>query len=151
MKKAPIFLFALLVIACTPAAKAPVVDEAVTKQVFDHHVQTFKANDLEGVMADYTEESILITPDATFKGLAQIRENFVGAFAALPANGTTMTVTKEVISGSVAYFVWKATTPTLEFKYATDTFIIVDGKILQQTFAGDIVPLAAPTTTTPGE
>jgi hypothetical protein len=40
--------------------------------------------------------------------------------------------------------VWKATTPTLEFKYATDTFIIVDGKIVSQTYAGDVVPVAAP-------
>jgi hypothetical protein len=143
MRKAFIFLPAIAFLACSPGAKAPVIDEAVTKQVFDHHVQTFKANDLDGVMADYTEESVLITPDATFKGLAAIRKNFEGAFAALPTNGTTMTVTKEVISGSVAYFVWTATTPTLNFTYATDTFIIVDGKILQQTFAGVIVPVAA--------
>lgn len=141
MKNVSIILVALIAVACTPAVKAPVIDEAVTKQVFDHHVQTFKANDLEGVMADYTEESILITPDATFKGLAEIRKNFENAFGALPADGTTMTVVKEVISGSVAYFVWKATTPALEFKYATDTFIIVDGKILQQTYAGDVAPL----------
>jgi hypothetical protein len=93
-------------------------------------------------MADYTEESILITPDQTFKGLAEIRENFVQAFQALPADGTTMTVTKSVVMRDVAYIVWTAVTPTLEFKYATDTFIVVDGKIVSQTYAGQVVPVA---------
>ncbi|HZY80858.1 MAG TPA: nuclear transport factor 2 family protein [Cyclobacteriaceae bacterium] len=133
---------ALIAAACTPAAKTPVIDEAVTQKVLDHHIQTFKDNDLEGVMADYTEESILITPDRTFKGLAEIRENFVGAFKALPKDGTTMTLTKTSVTRDVAYMVWKATTPTLEFKFATDTFIIVDGKIVSQTYAGDVVPIA---------
>jgi hypothetical protein len=140
--------FALIATACTPEVKKPVIDEAVTKRVFDHHVQTFQQNDLDGVMADYTEESILITPDQTFRGLAEIRENFVNAFEALPTNGTTMTITKSVVIGDVAYMVWNAVTPTLEFKYAMDTFIIVDGKIVSQTYAGDVVPVTANDTPT---
>jgi hypothetical protein len=140
MKNVSMIIVALIAVACGTGQK-PRIDEAVTKKVLDHHLQTFQGNDLEGVMADYTEESILITPDRTYKGLAEIRENFVQAFEALPINGTTMTVTKSVVNRDVAYIVWKAVTPTLEFKYATDTFIIVDGKIVSQTFAGDIVPV----------
>jgi len=143
MKKILIIALGLFAFACGPEVKKDTIDEAVTKKVFDHHVQTFQQNDIEGVMADYTEKSILITPDRTFKGLAEIRENFIAAFSAVPTKGTTMTITKTVIRGDVAYFVWKAVTPTLDFKYATDTFIIVDGKIITQTFAGDIVPVAA--------
>ena len=143
MKNLSIVAFALITIACSPDVKKPVIDEAVTKKVLDHHLQTFQGNDLDGVMADYTEESILITPDRTYKGLAEIRENFVQAYQALPTNGTTMTVTKSVVNRDVAYIVWKAVTPTLEFKYATDTFIVVDGKIVTQTYAGDVVPVAA--------
>jgi hypothetical protein len=141
MKKISIVMLAFTAFACAPRANKPAIDEAVTKKVLDHHVQTFQANDLEGVMADYTEESVLITPDRTYKGLADIRENFVQAYKALPTSGTTMTVTSSVINRDVAYIVWKALTPTLEFKYATDTFVIADGKILSQTFAGDIVPV----------
>jgi len=142
MKKLSILSLVFAIAACTPAVKTPVVDEAVTQKVLDHHIQTFKANDLEGVMADYTEQSVLVTPDRTFKGLAEIRENFIGAFKALPTAGTTMTLTKTVVTGNVAYMVWKAVTPTLEFKYATDSFIVVDGKIVSQTYAGDVVPVA---------
>ena len=134
----------LLLAGCTPGVKTVGIDDAVTKNVLDHHVQTFQANDLEGVMADYTEQSILVTPDRTYTGLAEIRENFVAAFQALPNPGTTMTVVKSVVSKDVAYIVWTATTPTLNFKYATDTFIIQDGKIVRQTYAGDVVPVSNP-------
>ena len=140
--KLKLALLPLLLAGCTPAVKTVDIDEAVTKKVLDHHVQTFQANDLEGVMADYTEESVLITPDRTFTGLTEIRENFVGAFQALPNPGTTMTVTKSVVSKDVAYIVWTATTPTLNFKYATDTFIVQGGKIVRQTYAGDVVPVS---------
>ncbi len=135
---------ALLLAACSDVKTVDQgIDEAITKQELDHHLQTFQANDLEGVMADYTEASVLITPDNTFTGLAAIRENFIGAFQALPNPGTTMTVVKSVVSKDVAYIVWTATTPTLNFKYATDTFIVQGGKIVRQTYAGDVVPVPA--------
>jgi hypothetical protein len=118
------------------------IDEAVTQQVLDHHLQTFQANDLDGVMADYTEESVLITPDKTYTGLAEIRDNFVVAFGMLPKTGTTMTVVKSVITKDVAYIVWTASSPTFNFQYATDTFIIQDGKIIRQSYAGVVAAVS---------
>lgn len=144
MKKLLILVLAAMFAACAPQAKKPAIDEATTQKVLDHHLQTFQANDVDGVMEDYTEESVLITPNGTYKGLAQIRDNFANnAFKALPTNGTTMTVTKSVVYRDVAYIVWSATAPTLNFKFATDTFIVVDGKIISQTYAGDVVPIEA--------
>ena len=150
MKNFSIIAAAMIVAACNSGAKMTdtSINEAMTKQVLEHHMQTFMKNDLDGVMSDYTEESILVTPDRTFAGLTEIRENFVGAFQALPTNGTTLTNIKSVATRDVGYVVWKATTPTLEFKYATDTFIIRDGKILRQTYAGDVAPVAAAPATT---
>ena len=116
-------------------------DEQITKQVLDHHMQAFLANDLDATMADYAEESILITPDKTSKGLEQIRTNFVGAFKAFPKDSTTINVIKSVVDKDVAYIVWEATTPTFKLTYATDTFIIRNGKIIRQTYAGLTEPL----------
>src|SRR5688572_22203169 len=73
------------------------INPETTKQVLEHHWNAFKANDLEGTMADYTEESVLITPDKTYKGLAEIRENFVSAFAAFPKDSTTMQLQKSLV------------------------------------------------------
>ena len=109
--------------------------EEKTKEVLDHHWVAFRANDLEETMKDYTEESVLITPDATYNGLAEIRENFVKAFDAFPKDSATLTLTKSIVVKDVGYIIWSAVTPTFELSYATDTFI-QDGKIVRQTYAG---------------
>ncbi|HTE34697.1 MAG TPA: nuclear transport factor 2 family protein, partial [Chryseolinea sp.] len=110
--------------------------QEVTKRVLDHHWKTFQANDLEGTMADYTEESILITPDKIYKGLSEIRGNFVNAFALFPKDATQMKLNTFVVQQDVAYIIWEATSPTIKLTYGTDTFIIRDGKIIRQTYAG---------------
>ena len=120
----------------TAAETAVKADEAKTKEVLDHHWKTFQGNDLEGVMADYTEDSILITPNRTYKGLKEIRDNFVSAFAVYPKAATTMKLNKSVVERDIGYILWEANAPKLRLSYGTDTFIIRNGKIISQTYAG---------------
>jgi hypothetical protein len=130
-----IILFAFY--SCAPEKESgPVISEEKTKEVLAHHDKAFKENDIEAIMADYTDESVLIIPDGTYKGLSQIRSNFEQAFAAFPKDSTTMTVNKTVVVNDLGYVLWQAKTPKFELQYGTDTFIIQDGKILRQTFAG---------------
>lgn len=112
------------------------INENTTKRVLDHHWEAFIQNNLDEVMADYTEEAVLITPDATFKGLAQIRKNFEDAYKKFPKDKTVFQLNKQVIDRDVAYILWQAKTPTFNLSYATDTFIIRNGKIIRQTYAG---------------
>lgn len=112
------------------------ISEDKTKEVLDHHWQAFIQNDMQAVMADYTEESVLITPNETFKGLDEIRRNFENAFTAFPKDQTSFQLNKSVVEGDVAYILWQAKAPTLNLSYATDTFVIRDGKIISQTYAG---------------
>ena len=130
-----IFLFAIT--GCTTMKTAsPLISEEKTKEVLEHHMTAFKANDLEATLDDYTEESVLITPDASFKGLAEIRKNFENAFAAFPKDSVTITINKSVVVNDLAYILWQAKTPKFELSYATDTFVVQDGKIIGQTYAG---------------
>jgi len=138
-----LLLTAALAVGCdvkTNVAVTSAPDEAKTKEVLDHHWATFQTNDLDGVMADYSDESILITPDRTFKGLTEIRENFVGAFKAFPKDSTAIKLNKSVISQDVAYIIWEASGPKVKISYGTDTFIIRGGKIVRQTYAGVTAP-----------
>jgi hypothetical protein len=112
------------------------ISEEKTKQVLDHHWTAFKNNNLEATMEDYTEESVLITPNATYSGLDQIRNNFVTAFKMFPTDSSTLNLTKSVAVKDVGYILWQAKTPTFTLTYATDSFIIRDGKIIRQTYAG---------------
>lgn len=132
-----LLIFGLLV-SCTTenSDRSESTDPAITQNVLDHHWETFVNNDLEGVMEDYTEESILITPDTTFRGLDAIRENFITAFELFPEESSTLTLNKSVVEQDVGYILWEASTEQFELRYATDTFIIRDGKIIRQTYAG---------------
>ena len=112
------------------------ISEDKTKQVLDHHWKAFIQNNLNEVMADYTEESVLITPDETFKGLDAMRKNFQDAYTKFRKDKTAFQLNKSVIDRDVAYILWQAKTPTFNLTYATDTFIIRDGKIIRQTYAG---------------
>ena len=110
--------------------------EDKTKQVLDHHWEAFTQNKLDEVMADYTEESVLITPDSTYKGLGQIRYNFEEAYKKFPKDKSVFQLNKTVIDRDVAYILWQSKTPAFNLGYATDTFIIQNGKIIRQTYAG---------------
>ncbi len=116
--------------------RSSIVSEAKTKEVLEHHWQAFIQNNMKEVMADYTEESVLITPDRTYKGLDEIRKNFQNAYQTFPQAQTTFRLNKSVIVEDVGYILWQAKAPTLDLTYASDTFIIKDRKIISQTFAG---------------
>lgn len=140
-----ILILVLLCISLTnctekKATQSPSINEETTTQVLKHHWDAFQANDLEATMEDYTEESVLITPDRTFKGLSEIRENFVFAFSVFPKDSSTLQLTKTVVKGDVGYILWNANAPKLNLPFATDTFIVQDGKIVRQTYAGMVAP-----------
>jgi hypothetical protein len=91
---------------------------------------------MDEIMADYTEESIVITPEGTYSGLAEIRKAFVEIVKAFPTKGSTFNVIKTAVKNDLFYVAWSAKTPVVEYTFATDSFIIQGGKILRQTFAG---------------
>lgn len=136
-----LFTWVVLILAgCQTSTTGDGIDEAVTRMVLDHHWETFVANDLEGVMADYTEESVLITPDVTYVGLDEIRQNFINAFKAFPVKEGKLILNQSEVVKDVGYILWEADVPDFNLTYATDSFIIRNGKIIRQTYAGVAVP-----------
>ena len=47
---------------------------------------------------------------------------------------------KQIIEGEYAYILWSAESEMLSIPFGTDTFRIVEGKIVAQTFVGQIIP-----------
>jgi ketosteroid isomerase-like protein len=111
--------------------------------VLDHHVQAFAAGDIEAMLSDYTGDSVFITPQGILNGPAEIRPLFEAMIEAMieefSSPGATSTIQERHASGLVAYMVWSAETPHNSYRFATDTIYVVDGRILYQTFAADIV------------
>ena len=103
-----------------------------TEAVLQNHLRAAKMG-VEAVMQDYTDESVLITQDGTYRGLAEIRGFFTALFGALPRGFfDALELKRQEISGEVAYILWERKP---QIARATDTFVVRNGKILVQTFA----------------
>ena len=107
-----------------------------TQAVLDHHLASLAAGDIDETMADYTEESVFIVPDATLTGLDAIREVFTDFYNGLFKPGTyEFTMDRAEVVGDIAYILWHSTNEGADIKLGSDTFVIRDGKIAVQTLA----------------
>ena len=113
---------------------------ATTQDVLKHHLDCFGKGDLDGIMADYTPASRLFTPNGVLRGTTAIRELFVTMFAEFSKPGASIEMLRQDVDGDAAYIVWKAETADNRYEFGTDTFVVKDGKIVTQTFAGKISP-----------
>ena len=103
-----------------------------TQNTLARHLQAFSEG-IDALMRDYSDESVLFTPDGPLAGLGPIRAFFDGFLSNSPPELLqAMTLLRQDVSGEVAYIVWKAE-PFIAM--ATDTFLVRDGKILAQGFA----------------
>ena len=105
---------------------------SATRAALQQHLQA-ASRGVEAVMADYTEESVLITHEATHRGRAEIR-----AFFAEILEGSTrgflgaLEMKRMDVAGEMAFICWQALP---WFPFATDTLLFREGKIAYQTFA----------------
>ncbi len=109
-----------------------------SEDVLLNHLHSFASNDLDTLMGDYTEESVLITHEEIYNGKDSIRGFFTGMMEHFPADQSDFKLDKMVSNDELVFIVWHATTPSLEVALGTDTFVIKKGKILKQTFAGQM-------------
>jgi hypothetical protein len=54
--------------------------------------------------------------------------------------GTTFSMQLQSIEGDFAYALWSAETADNVYEMATDTHVVQDGRIVAQSFAGQITP-----------
>jgi ketosteroid isomerase-like protein len=101
-----------------------------TEAVMQHHGQALTSGNLDEVMKDYTEDSVLFTPSETFKGLDGIKTGFTLVMKMLtPEAMANFKVIKQEIQGDYVYILWTAP-PVIPF--AGDAFYIRNGKIMMQ-------------------
>jgi SnoaL-like domain len=110
-----------------------------TEKTLLRHWQGFVAGDVERIMADYAEDAVLISPEGTLRGHAQIRSLFTQIFADMfPPAGSSLNLAKQIVEGEIAYILWSGISPRYKVPFGTDTFVIRDGKIVAQTFAAQL-------------
>ncbi len=112
-----------------------------TADVLHHHLAAFGAGDVNEILKDYTDESLLMTANGTIRGLGPLREAFTGFFGGLFAPGTyEFIMDAEHVEGEVAFITWHAACASSDVPLGADTFLVRDGKIAVQTFAARIDP-----------
>jgi ketosteroid isomerase-like protein len=107
--------------------------------VVGRHVQAFLANDLDALMADFAEDALLCAPEGAFRGHAEIRAFFERVLPAFPAGATTLDVKQQIVDGELFYVVWSSASPVADVPSACDVFVVRDGKLAYQCFAGEVV------------
>jgi ketosteroid isomerase-like protein len=111
-----------------------------TRDVLDRHLKSFADRDVEGVMADYSPEAVLFVPDGPLVGSDAIRPLFQALVSEFAKPGSSFVLEQQYIEGDHAYILWSAETADNWYEFATDTFVVRNGKIVAQSFAAKIRP-----------
>jgi len=111
-----------------------------TKDVLDRHMEFFGEGDLKGILSDYARGAVLFTPNGPLKGVDSIRPLIEQLIAEFGKPDSAFRMKHRSVEGDHAYIVWTAETADNVYELATDTFVVRDGKILAQSFAGKITP-----------
>jgi hypothetical protein len=101
------------------------------QQVFAHHGQALAAGDLEQIVADYADDSVVITSSGVARGKDEIRNVFVKLLDDLPdANWDLKT---QIFYGDLLFLEWAADSTVNRVDDGVDTFVFRDGMIWAQT------------------
>jgi hypothetical protein len=129
------FVLVLAILGCATASRS-------TEEVFlEHHkmVETLGPDETDKILADYTDESILILTDGTtLVGLEAIEAGFKGFLKAFP--GLDYTKTTHYIKDDWIMVVWEGTYDGGTIPLSVDAFLIRNGKILRQVCWTQVVP-----------
>ena len=101
------------------------------QEVFQHHAEVLIAGDLEGIVADYSDDAVFITPDGVLHGTDGVRQGFTKLLADLPSAEWEVPTT--IFEGDVLFIEWNAKSEKTMADDGIDTFVFRDGMIRVQT------------------
>jgi len=109
------------------------------EEVLEHHLKHLNSGDLEGTMLDYAPDAFIINMGGVVRGKDEISKFFADSIKNVLPPETTYEMLHKYFEGDMAYMVWTAESPYVSVPYGTDTFIIKNGLIVEQSFAGSII------------
>ena len=100
-----------------------------TRTVVARHLAELGAGNIDGVMADYAGDAIMVS---NLGGITRGTEALRAIFSHTPGDlFDGMEITAEHFDGEIGYVAWK----TGRIPMGSDTFVVRDGKIVAQTVA----------------
>jgi len=107
------------------------------KEVFQHHGEVLGAGDLDGIVSDYSEDAVFITPHGVLRGKKGIREGFTKLLSDLPK--AKWNLKNQIFEGDVLFLEWAAESAETKTDDGIDTFVFRDGLIRVQTVRYTVV------------
>lgn len=107
--------------------------------VFNRHVAAFTSGNLDAVMNDFDEHSVVVTPDGIFEGRERIRalyQNLLAEFGRID-RGDSPGLAFDVlhVRHDTLFTAWHAESKHHVFPFGTDTFICNGDRFQRQSIA----------------
>ena len=111
------------------------------EEILDHHNRAVLSNDYAEMVADYSDDAILITLKGTFVGKDAIGRALQQLIQDMPnMRGIDSPTNAMIIGGDTLLLRWSAESDTGTITDAVDTIVLKDDKIGRQTTSFEIVP-----------
>lgn len=101
------------------------------QEIFQHHAEVLIAGDLEGIVSDYADDAVFITPAGVLRGKDGVREGFTKLLSDVP--NAEWDVPTQIFEGDVLFIEWSAKAAGSRVEDGIDTFVFRDGEIVVQT------------------
>lgn len=108
------------------------------REVFQHHAEALGAEDLDGIVSDYADDALFITPGGVRRGKQSIREAFSELVSDLPH--ARWELPTQIYEDDVLLLEWKAESDKARVEDGIDTFIFGNGLIRVQTVRYTLIP-----------
>jgi ketosteroid isomerase-like protein len=105
--------------------------ERTPQEIFAHHAQVLGAGDLEGIVSDYTDDAVFITPGGVLRGKDGIRQAFTKLLTDVP--NAAWQLPTQIYEGDILLLEWKAESARTRVEDGIDTFVFHNGFIRVQT------------------
>ncbi len=107
--------------------------------VFNRHVASFTAGNLDAVVGDFAENGVVITPDAVFEGHDEIRTLYKGLldeFGVIDRGDSPgISIVALQVRHDTLLIAWHAESMCHVFGFGTDTFVCNGDKVMRQSIA----------------
>jgi hypothetical protein len=101
------------------------------QKVFAHHGKALAAGDLDEIVADYADDSVVITSAGIARGRDGVRTVFAKLLDGLP--NAAWDLKTQILDGDVLFLEWAADSAVNRVDDGVDTFVFRDGMIQVQT------------------
>ena len=115
-----------------PSEKRTIIP--ISERIAVDYLDALFRNDIQAIMSNYTNKSIVITLEKTYKGFHEIKEFIQELVQFFSKKNTVLVLDKIALENEIVYMVWHTISTKSNILMASDTFFIEDDKISNHTF-----------------